>query len=235
MAKNTKEVQIRADSKRAGLRTRNWTTICYPEDLPSNWQTMIDDKLVKWVCSPLHDKDINPDGSAKKKHYHVLFMFENVKRDVQVIEFLGGIFGFSLQGSIVGCASPQSVSDRSALIRYFCHLDNPSKAQYDVSELIGHCGADVSELLARSQSEIISMMIDMERFIEEHDIRELCDFSVLIRDNHPDWYLELTTRHTVYFSALIRSRRHKMQALECVSKQCDVDSNSGELRASESL
>ena len=37
MAKNSKQKQREYDAKRAGQRTRNWTVIFYPEDLPEDW------------------------------------------------------------------------------------------------------------------------------------------------------------------------------------------------------
>lgn len=198
------------DAKRAG-RTRNFTAVMYPEDLPENWQEMIDDTHVKWVESPLHDKDVNPDGTPKKAHHHTLFMFENVKTLEQVKQYFIEIFGESETGSIIGVATPQTVSDRCALVRYFAHLDHPSKAQYDVADIIGHGGADVLELMRYSQAETMEMMKDIEKYIEKLQITELCDLSACIRDTHPEWYTIITTRNTVYFNAFIRSYRHKLK------------------------
>lgn len=211
MAKNSKEKQKEYDSKRVG-RTRNFTVVLYPEDLPEDWRDKIDATHVKWIESPLHDKDLNPDGQPKKAHHHALFMFSSVKTLAQVTEYFINIFGESETGSIIGIATPQTVSDRCALVRYFAHLDHPSKAQYDPSEIIGHNGADPAEILRYSQTETLSMMIEIEKFIEKHNVTELCDLSALIRETHPEWYMIITTRNTVYFNAFIRSRRHKAQA-----------------------
>ncbi len=211
MAKNSKEKQREYDAKRAGSRTRNWTAVLYPDDLPENYREMMDDTHLKWIESPLHDKDVNADGQPKKIHIHTLLLFETVKNANQVADFFKDLFGESEEGSIVGVAAPQSVSDRCALVRYFAHLDNPSKAQYDVSDIVGHNGADPAEILRYSQTETLEMMIEIEKFIEEHNIIELCDLSALIRETHPEWYQIITTRNTVYFNAFIRSRRHKLK------------------------
>lgn len=37
MAKNSKEVQARADAKRAGKRARAWTALMYQESAPDGW------------------------------------------------------------------------------------------------------------------------------------------------------------------------------------------------------
>lgn len=224
-----KEAKAKYDAKRVG-RTRNFTAVLYPEDLPEDWREKIDETHVKWIESPLHDKDLNPDGQPKKAHHHTLFMFENVKTVEQVTNYFKKIFGESDTGSIIGVATPQTVSDRCALVRYFAHLDHPSKAQYEVSDIIGHNGADPAEILRYSQSETLAMMIEIEKFIEKHDVTELCDLSLLIRETHPEWYMIITTRNTVYFNAFIRSRRHKAQAAAALaaaieSGQTVIDEN----------
>src|SRR5690625_6212064 len=70
--------------KNKNQRTRNWSIIVYPESAPENWIDILQKEYVKMVVSPLHDKDVNPDDTLKKAHYHVLFMFDGVKSYNQV-------------------------------------------------------------------------------------------------------------------------------------------------------
>lgn len=212
MAKNSKnekrkEYDKKYEQSRSGQRTRNWTAVCYPDDLPDDWEGMIEG--VKWACSPLHNKDFNADGTAKKPHYHILLMFSAVKTAAQVVDFLSARFGTSESGSIVGIAAPQKVSDRAALVRYMAHIDNPEKAQYSVDEIRTFGGADVLELLQHNKREIVEMMISIEQFIDDNNITELCDLSAALRQTDIDLYLLVATQHTYYFNAYIRSRRHK--------------------------
>ena len=221
-----KKVNAKYDAKRAGQRTRNWTAVVYPDDVPSDWVEKMDG--VKWVQSPLHNKDLNPDGTPKKSHYHVLLMFSAVKTFQQVFDYFAERFGTTETAaaadgeaqtaaaaarlSIIGVALPQMVSDRSALVRYFAHLDNPSKHQYNVSDIVGHGGADVLELLQHNKREVACMLIDIEQFIDDNNITELCDLSLRLRGHNIEWYLIVTTQHTYYFNAYLRSRRHKLLA-----------------------
>ena len=48
-------------------RARTWTFIVYPESAPQNWRELLDECHVSWVESPLHDKDVNPDGTVKNR------------------------------------------------------------------------------------------------------------------------------------------------------------------------
>lgn len=209
--KAQREAEKRYDEKRAGQRTRNWTVIFYPEDLPDDWRERVDDLHFRWIESPLHDRDVNADGSPKKPHHHALFMFSDVKRCEQITEMLKDVFGESETGSVIGVATPQKATDRSALVRYMAHMDNPEKAQYDVADIIGHNGADVLEVLRYSATEKREMLIAMEEYIEQNGIIELADFAAAIRYEYPEWHTILATQMTYYFNAFIRSRRHKLE------------------------
>lgn len=215
MAKNRskaqREAEQRYDAKRAGQRSRNWAVIFYPEDLPDDWQGVLDELHIRWVEGPLHDQDTNADGSPKKPHVHTLLIFENVKTSEQVSELLKEAFGESESGSIVGVAAPQKATDRSAIVRYMAHMDNPEKAQYDPADIAGHNGADPAEILRYSATEKREMVVAMEEFIEQNNITELADFSAAIRYDRPEWHVILSTQMTVYFNAFIRSRRHKAE------------------------
>lgn len=234
MAKNSKEKQREYDKNRAG-RTRNYTAVMYPDDLPELWIDMINDTHVKWICSPLHDKDLTADGEPKKPHYHILFLFSNVKTVEQVIDYLKDIFGESDNGSIIGVATPQSVSDRCALVRYFAHMDDPIKAQYDVNDIKGYNGADPAEILRYNQSETIEMMTAIEQFIDDNCITEYSDLCRRIRIDRPEWYWVVVTRNTMHFTAYIRSCRHISEKKQALQDALDdgrayIDEETGEVK-----
>ena len=225
-----KERDQRYDAKRAGQRTRNWTLIFYPEDLPEDWKAQVDGLFVKWIEGPLHDRDLLPDGTPKKAHHHTLFMFENVKTEEQVSDLFKDLFGESETGSVIGVAAPQKVTDRCAIVRYMAHMDNPDKVQYDVNDIVGHNGADPAEILRYSATETREMIVAMEEFIEEHGITEVSDFSAAIRYDHPEWHTILATKMTMYFNAFISSRRHRAErGLATVGLPPCVDPATGEV------
>lgn len=234
MPSSNKDKQKEYDNKRAG-RTRNFTAVFYPDDLPENWRELVDETHVKWIESPLHNKDLNADGQPKKSHHHTLFMFDSVKTPEQFTEFLKGIFGQSDTGSIIGVATPQTVTDRCALVRYFAHMDNPEKVQYDVNEIKGHNGADPAEVLRYNQTETLEMMSAIEQFIDEKNITEYSDLCRLIRKDRLEWYSVVATRNTVHFNAYIRSCRHKQKETEALQEALEdgrayMDEVTGEIK-----
>lgn len=210
----TPKTQAERDAKRADSRGRNWTIVLYPDDLPEDWLDKVRDIKCKLVLSPLHDKDENADGTPKKPHYHALLMFGGIKSLNAVRGLFVSLFGENDNGAIPGVATIAKnciVHDTGAMVRYLVHMDNPEKHQYSVDDMQAFNGADLMELLRRSMSETQSIMVEMEKYIEDNEITELCDFARAIRETKPDWYMILTTKSTVYFNAFIRSRRHKLK------------------------
>ena len=51
-------------------RYRYWTIVVYPDSAPQDWRQKLDG--LQWVESPLHDKDVNADGTPKKAHWHIM-------------------------------------------------------------------------------------------------------------------------------------------------------------------
>lgn len=137
MATNSKEKQkkydaARAAKRKAAQRARSYATIVYPDSAPADWMEKLEELHVPCLISPLHDKDINPDGTPKKPHFHVLLLFESVKSPQQVKEMLKKV-------KSVGCEKVNSVRGYT---RYLCHLDNPEKHQYDPAGVQSLSGAD---------------------------------------------------------------------------------------------
>lgn len=218
-----KDRKKKYDEQRAGQRTRNWAVIFYPDDLPENWTSLVDDLHFKWIQSPLHDQDFNADGEPKKPHYHTLFMFENVKTLEQVETIFKGLLGESETGSIIGVPRPQMAGDRCGTVRYMAHMDNPDKAQYDITEIVGHNGADPAEILRYSATETRKMIVAMEEYIEENNITELAAFSKAIRYEYPEWHTIVATKMTMYFNAFVRSRRHIVEQYKRMAPACDPE------------
>lgn len=177
-------------------RYRQWTIVVYPESAPENWRNLLNGQT--WIESPLHDKDINPDGTVKKPHWHILIAFDGKKSYEQV-----KLIADSLNG-----ASPQYVQNMVGMVRYLAHIDNPEKAQYDPKKIIGY-GIDVDKYL-QNAIDIENIICDVEDFIDEHKIIEygkLCRVARNMKDEHPDWHKVIST-HTIHFKAYIASCRH---------------------------
>ena len=176
-------------------RTRNFATVVYPESAPSGWQDVLSEQFVPAFISPLHDKDVNPTGEAKKSHYHVVIMFEGPKSVEQAEEIFKKIGG-------VGCEKVNSIRGYA---RYLCHMDNPEKCQYKQEDVRCLCGADYSGTigLVTDKYKAIGEMTD---FCEEHNIVSYSELLKYCRMERFDWFRVLCDNGTVVVREYLKSR-----------------------------
>lgn len=175
-------------------RTRNFTTIVYPESAPENWQELLAEQFIPAFVSPLHDKDVNPGGEAKKPHYHVMIMFDSVKTIEQarsVFNVIGGV-GCEVVNSLRGCS------------RYLCHLDNPEKAQYNPEDVRSLCGADyvgACSLVIDKYKAIREMIA----FCKETGLVSYADLLEYCAEQRFDWFRVLCDNGTVVMKEYLKS------------------------------
>jgi cytochrome c len=192
------------EKSRGAGRTRNWTIVIYPTDgtppAPANWRDIIDQEHIPWIESPLHDRDTNANGEPKKPHIHILLNYESVKSYEQVKSLCDRL----------NAPIPQRAAGARALVRYFAHLDNPEKAQYNVADIIGHGGADVAELLRPSSSERYQLIREMIAWCRDNSITEFSDLIEFAMDQRFDTWFPLLCDNSAYvISATLKSYRHR--------------------------
>lgn len=207
-------------------RTRNWTIVVYPESAPNNWRDIIDEWHIEWVESPLHDKDLNPNGEPKKAHYHILLMFGGVKTYEQVVELIQPL----------NCPIPIKVHNAKSLVRYMAHLDNPDKVQYDISKIISHGGVDVMDLLKPSSGERYTYIKEMQSWCNEYKIVEFFDlFNYAAEERFDDWFPLLCDSCAFVMNQFLKSKRHSTTLDECIDDSVVVDKETGEILSDKNL
>lgn len=183
-------------------RTRNWLVIVYPDSAPDNWRDIINDFQIEWIESPLHDKDLNETGEPKKAHWHILLMFGSVKSFEQVKAIT----------DLLNTVIPKPAHNSRSSVRYMAHLDNPEKAQYSISDIISHGGADIAEMIKASSSERYSLIAEMIDFIEDDAITEFKDLVNFARINRfDDWFPLLCDNSTYVLNCYIKSQRYSKE------------------------
>lgn len=158
-------------------RTRSYATVVYLESALPNWKYLLSDLHIPCLISPLHDKDINPNGEPKKAHYHVLLLFDSVKSEQQARDVISAFGG-------VGC---EKVNSTRGYARYLCHLDNPEKAQYSMCDVEELFGADYQALIPNN-SDKYGMIRDMREFIKNNHLYYFNDFFDYCAENNEDWF-----------------------------------------------
>lgn len=186
-------------SNNKNTRTRNFASILYPESASPNWLEILKEQHIPFLVSPLHNNDLNPTGDAKKPHYHIILIFDNVKTVEQATEI------FKLINS-VGCEKINSLKNYS---RYLCHLDNPEKAQYKTEDVIAY-GIDYLDII-KSTSNKYKMLEEMQDFCDKYDVVSfylLCQYA---RKNNKEWYKTLCDNGSVYMREYLKSKDWSMK------------------------
>ena len=172
---------------------RDWTFIVYPESAPDKWRTVLDETHLRWIESPLHDKDMNADGEIKKSHYHILLTFDGPVTEKQVIKLIEPL----------NTPLPKKVGSARGLVRYMAHLDNPEKYQYSRDEIVGHCGADVESYFELTKTSKMSVMKEIITYIYENKIDNYADFLMICIQHSDDWFDVAINYNTLAINKMI--------------------------------
>lgn len=204
-------------TKKVDNRQRNWSFILYPESAHQNWSDLLDDLHIQWIRSPLHDQDLTDDGQPKKSHYHIALIFDGKKSYDQIEQIT----------DMLSCPHPQYVQSLPGLVRYMAHLDNKDKHQYDVADIIGHGGADVSSYLKPTTTDKYALLREIVSFVRQKDIIEYSDLVEYAMIERPDdWFPLLADTSTVFINSYITSFRNKHYR----DKRLIIDQQTGEMR-----
>ena len=203
--------QARAEKKskdgrerKPDVRARAWTFIIYPESAPEDWREILNNQQLCWVCSPLHDKDVNAIGEPKKPHRHILLSFSGKKGYKQI---------WSVSEAIKG-TRPQVCHEQKALIRYFTHRDNPEKAQYESSDIEAYGGFDLEEYLKPTASECMAIQNEMIEWCYRYNITEFRALQIYALRERSDWANELN-RSCFQITQFLKSQRHGEKTKVC--------------------
>ena len=180
-------------------KARDWTFILYPESAPEHWREILDETHLRWIESPLHDKDVNADGEKKKSHWHILLSFDGpvtqnaVKR---LIEPLNG-------------PVPQKIGSSKGLVRYMIHMDNPEKYQYSINDIVAHNGADIQSYFELTATNRLTVMKEIITFIYDERIDNFADFLMIAIEKSDDWFSIAINNNTLAINKMIDAMWHK--------------------------
>lgn len=122
---------------------RTWCMIFYPESLPSNWQEIVESWGHPVAISPLHDSDVNADGTPKKAHYHVILRYPNVTTFRKIASYCEEL----------NQPQPQLCDSIKWAFEYFTHKNAPTKHQYNETDIKVINGFELRDYYTETRSE----------------------------------------------------------------------------------
>ena len=183
---------------------RLWACVGYPESLPTDWIEKLVETGLQIAISPLHDKDINPDETEKKPHYHIIFVYEGPVTYEHVKEICD-----SLNMTI-----PIKLESLRGMYRYHIHQDNPEKYQYQDKDRILLNGFDRQSVDALTETDIDRLQNELIDFIDCNNITEYAKLILLLKENELFDMLKVAKKNTIFFVSFIRSLRHSNNSQE---------------------
>ena len=176
---------------------RDWAFVVYPESVNPDWLNILQETKLQIAISPLHDKDLNPDFSPKKAHWHVLIRYEGPTTFTHVKELT----------ERVGGTIPVKIESARGMYRYHIHLDNPEKFQYSDRDRILLNGFNTDNLASFTEAEFDTYENEIIDFIEEYNITEYYQLISVLKIKFPTSLLKVAKKRTVMLNAYIKSRK----------------------------
>ena len=189
------------DSATASFRPEDDTD--YVAYLPRVW-AYLDGCGIPLMCSPLHDRDVfefdedgHKAGQLKKPHFHVMAQFDGPVPYSQALEYF----------EVLGVKKLELVPSRRVFERYTCHLDSPTKAEYDVADIKTFGGYEVKFLGDRYEQGSIAAI---HQIADEKGVVYYADLSRLIGRDYPE-LLSTLIRYTSHFNNICYSKERMIK------------------------
>lgn len=174
------------------------------------WKEKLAKTHLRFVVSPYHDKDVwtkediesYPDrndvypGKPKKAHYHVMIRCDDNSTFKTMKDLLTGF----------GCPIPERVYAPCGMYRYFCHQDDPDKAQYDLNDIRHYNGSMPEDyIMELSKYEVAALMEELTFFIRGKKYTKYADCLAGIIESFPDpKYKYYFMNKTSYFKEIFK-------------------------------
>ncbi len=184
------------------MKKKYWAFVLYLESAPENWKELLQLRGIPICISPYHDKDVNPDGTTKKPHYHIILCFPNTTTYNNVKNITD-----SLNQPI-----PISLDAVKGYFRYLTHKDNPEKYQYNEKEIECLNGFNIDDYLDLTYSQVKTICIFIQQLIKDMNILEYSDLLDYLLTNELYTELDVASNHTLLFNTYICSRRNKIKS-----------------------
>nr|CRY97210.1 hypothetical protein [uncultured prokaryote] len=181
------------------VKKRNWAMVVYPDSLPSDWLEQLRMTGLQCAISPLHDRDMNADGTPKKAHYHIIVCYSG-PTSFNVVKQLT---------DMLNAPGPQPLEQIRGYFRYLSHKDNPEKAQYDERDILSVNGFNIADYVEMTHSEVLAIKRELLELIRKTNILEYSELMDLLQDSDMVVQFDVASSNTLFFKSYIASRRHR--------------------------
>ena len=180
------------------IKGRDWGFVAYPESVNPDWLNILQETKLQIAISPLHDKDLNPDYTPKKAHWHILVRYEGPVTSQHVKKLSDSIGG----------TNPIKLESARGMFRYHIHMDNPEKYQYNNRDRLLLNGFNTDNLDSFTDAETDSYENEILDIIEKYNMTEYWQLLSFLKVNSPTTLLRVAKKRTVMLNAFLKSRKY---------------------------
>lgn len=189
---NTETTENQENEAQNSLKGRHFAYVVYPDSAPEDWIEQMKDTGLSFVVSPLHDKDINPDNTPKKAHYHMIVSWGNTT----TYKSAKGLC------KMLNCPIPQLLKSCNGMYRYLTHKDNPEKYQY-TGQPVTYNGW----VRPLDNADIKNLKAEIWSLIYINDCMEYGELLMVCASKGSE-YFEVASNNTLFFKAVCDGYRH---------------------------
>lgn len=209
------EVKL-AEDQNKGKSLRYWKCIIYPDSCGGGWNTDVDyeglvDRLeevgVQMFLSPIHNRDLTPDGEFKKSHIHVLIYVPGKKPYKRMLELMEPF----------GVKYLMQVEDHERDERYWFHLgcrNKVAKPEYPLEAGIALNNYNPTGLQSIKEGSDIRLFY---RLIEDKGMIYFCDLGNEVLSNYPE-KIHALNRFASFFDRYLQSRERIVRMVKNENK-----------------
>lgn len=159
------------------IKSKYFCAVLYPDSTTYDVAMIIKalaEEHLTFAVSPIHDRDVEDDGSLKKAHYHLLLAYSSAT----TLNNIRGWFN--------ACGLPESdlhsvrvCASGVGYYRYLTHKDNPEKAQYNDNDI--RVFNDADELFKKFSKTSSDKIDDLARIFQIVDELNTISFHTLVQ------------------------------------------------------
>lgn len=178
--------------EKENFKRQYWFIECYEESVKEDYLDILKALQYKIAISPWHDKDVNQDGSLKKKHRHILIDFGGSVRTSQVCD---------IADSIQAKNDVMYVGNKKLAFEYLTHKNDADKYQYNSEDII-LLNSKIYDWLSSAYKDILN-------FIDDYHITSLVGLTKELRKQNNDYLLEYVSKNSYYICAYIKEYKEQ--------------------------
>ena len=173
-------------------KSKYFCCILYPDSVTYDVDKVIKalaEEHLTFAVSPIHDKDVEEDGSLKKGHYHLLLAYSSAT----TLSNIRGWFNV--------CGMPESelhsirvCASGVGYYRYLTHMDNPEKAQYNDKDIrVFNDSDELFKKFSKTASEKIDDLVRIFQIVDELNTISFHSLIQYLMFNERDLFKMLTS------------------------------------------